>query len=232
MQFASLLLPLLMTQGNGLQIKDITVGSGPSAEPGDQLAMDYTGTLMNGKVFDTSLKPGAKPFEFVLGIGQVIPGWDQGVVGMKVGGKRVLVIPPKLAYGERGAGADIPPNATLKFVIELRKITSHHVKKEILRPGMGAPIKMGDSVTLHYTVTLPDGSKLDSSYDHGAPMTTVVGGRMIPGFTLGLIGAKEGEKLKMVIPWQLAYGEQGRPPKVPPKSDLTFVVEFMKVTHS
>ncbi|MDH4379926.1 MAG: FKBP-type peptidyl-prolyl cis-trans isomerase [Vampirovibrionales bacterium] len=104
---------------SGLQYADMVAGTGATATAGQQVAVHYTGTLYpNGKQFDSSLDRG-EPFTFTLGGGEVIKGWDEGVAGMKVGGKRTLIIPSKLAYGAQGAGNDIPPNATLKFDIEL-----------------------------------------------------------------------------------------------------------------
>jgi FKBP-type peptidyl-prolyl cis-trans isomerase len=104
-----------------LEIKDDVVGKGAEAKPGDTVKVHYTGTLMSGKKFDSSLDRG-EPFEFKLGEGQVIKGWDQGVVGMKVGGKRKLTIPWDLAYGEEGKPPDIPPKAALKFDVELIEV--------------------------------------------------------------------------------------------------------------
>jgi FKBP-type peptidyl-prolyl cis-trans isomerase FkpA len=101
-----------------LQIEELQVGSGDEAASGNRVDVHYTGWLTNGDKFDSSLDRG-KPFSFQLGAGQVIQGWDQGVAGMKVGGKRKLTIPPELGYGERGAGGVIPPNATLVFEVEL-----------------------------------------------------------------------------------------------------------------
>ncbi|OGO50914.1 MAG: hypothetical protein A2148_02115 [Chloroflexi bacterium RBG_16_68_14] len=102
---------------SGLQIIDLQVGDGATAEAGRTISVHYTGWLEDGTKFDSSLDRG-QPFEFVLGVGDVIEGWDRGVEGMKVGGKRRLVIPPELAYGEAGRGS-IPPNATLTFEVEL-----------------------------------------------------------------------------------------------------------------
>ena len=111
-----------MTTASGLQITDTKVGSGASPKTGQICVMHYTGWLYEngakGAKFDSSLDRGA-PFEFQIGMGQVIKGWDEGVASMKVGGKRTLIIPPQLGYGARGAGGVIPPNATLVFEVEL-----------------------------------------------------------------------------------------------------------------
>ena len=111
-----------MTTSSGLQITDITVGTGATPRSGQTCVMHYTGWLyengQKGKKFDSSVDRG-EPFEFPIGAGRVIKGWDEGVATMKVGGKRTLVIPPALGYGARGAGGVIPPNATLIFEVEL-----------------------------------------------------------------------------------------------------------------
>jgi FKBP-type peptidyl-prolyl cis-trans isomerase len=110
------------TTMDGLIIKDTTVGTGTVAAAGDSVTVNYTGTLDNGTVFDSSLNPGRTPFNFTIG-GQVIQGWNEGVVGMCVGGTRELTIPPALGYGAQGAGTVIPPNATLHFTITLLSVT-------------------------------------------------------------------------------------------------------------
>lgn len=102
-----------------LVMQDETLGTGALAENGDTLTVDYTGKLADGTVFDTSV--GRQPISFTLGAGQVIPGWEQGFQGMRVGGKRILIIPPSLAYGSQGIGP-IPPNATLTFEVTLLKV--------------------------------------------------------------------------------------------------------------
>lgn len=105
---------------NRMVIDDVKFGTGAEVKKGDTVSVNYIGTLQSGTEFDNSYKRGA-PFTFSVGAGQVIKGWDEGLVGMKVGGQRVLVIPPEMAYGERGVGP-IPANATLVFAIELVEI--------------------------------------------------------------------------------------------------------------
>jgi FKBP-type peptidyl-prolyl cis-trans isomerase FkpA len=103
---------------SGLKYEDLAIGDGDTAEAGQQVSVHYTGWLIDGSKFDSSVDRN-QPFEFALGRGMVISGWDEGVAGMKVGGKRKLTIPPQLGYGAQGAGGVIPPNAVLVFEVEL-----------------------------------------------------------------------------------------------------------------
>jgi FKBP-type peptidyl-prolyl cis-trans isomerase len=103
------------------KILDLRAGTGAAAKAGDRVSVHYTGTLEDGTKFDSSRDRG-QPFGFTLGRGEVIAGWDQGLVGMKVGGQRKLTIPPEEGYGARGAGGVIPPNATLEFDVELLRV--------------------------------------------------------------------------------------------------------------
>ena len=107
---------------NGLQIEDLKVGTGPEAKAGDTISVNYIGALENGAVFDASEKHGG-PATFQIGVGQLIKGWDQGIPGMRVGGKRKLIVPPSLGYGSQNVGNGlIPPNSTLVFEVELMAV--------------------------------------------------------------------------------------------------------------
>ena len=207
----------------GLKKTDVVVGKGPVAKSGDHVTVEYTGKLTNGKQFDSSI--GRAPFSFTLGAGQVIKGWDQGVVGMKVGGKRKLVIPPSLGYGAQGAGADIPPNATLVFDVELKSIDK--VDVTVLKKGSGPAAKTGDSVSIDYTGSLKSTGKEFDSSKGKRPITFQLGGGVIPGFTLGVTGMKLGEKRKIVIPSVLGYGARGAGGVIPPNADLVFEIELV-----
>lgn len=124
-----------------LEIVDDVVGTGPEAKKGDTVKVHYTGTLLNGKQFDSSR--GKDPFQVTIGQGQVIKGWDDGLPGMKVGGKRTLTIPWQMAYGEKGSGATIPPKAALKFEVELIEIVKPEGAADAGKEGGAAAAKAG-----------------------------------------------------------------------------------------
>ena len=110
---------------NGLVIENIVVGEGSEAQDHNKVVVNYTGSLEDGSIFDSSLNPGRDPFTFTLGVGSVIKGWDLGVRGMKVGGKRKLTIPSDMGYGSQGAGKVIPPDATLIFEVGLLGVETY-----------------------------------------------------------------------------------------------------------
>jgi peptidylprolyl isomerase len=112
----------MITTSSGLRYEDKVVGTGAAPKPGQSVTVHYTGTLENGKKFDSS-RDRDEPFTFTIGRGEVIKGWDEGVMSMKVGGRRILTIPASLGYGARGAGGVIPPNATLIFDVELLDVS-------------------------------------------------------------------------------------------------------------
>ena len=216
-----------VTTASGLQYTDEVVGAGDTPQRGDYVVVHYTGTLQDGTKFDSSLDRG-EPFVFQIGVGQVIPGWDEGVGSMKVGGKRKLIIPPDLGYGARGAGSVIPPNATLIFDVELLGIP--RVKVEDIQVGDGAAAAEGNTLVVHYTGTLEDGTKFDSSLDRNQPIEFVLGaGQVIPGWEKGFEGMKAGGKRRLTIPPELAYGSRGAGNAIPPNATLHFEVELLEI---
>jgi FKBP-type peptidyl-prolyl cis-trans isomerase len=215
---------LILAQGK-LEKKDVIAGKGDVAKNFDVVEVEYVGKLTDGKEFDRSKD---KPFRFMLGVGQVIKGWDLGVIGMKIGGKRTLRIPASLGYGAVGAPPDIPANATLLFEVTLRKVERATVKT--LKAGSGAAVKVGETVQVHYKGTLADGKEFDSSYKSGRPLPVRVGtGSVIPGFDQGLIGIRKGEKRRIQISSSLGYGSRGAGGVIPPNADLVFEIECVSI---
>jgi len=227
-----------------LQIEDIVVGTGREAKEGDTVTLEYTGWLEGGAKSDPvdSSYDKDEPFQFVLGDDNILPGWNQGVAGMRVGGKRKLTIPPHLAYGAAGGGGGkVPPNAVVIFEIEMVDVrgrltvtlpptTVSELKIEDLVVGTGAEAKTGDTVVIHYTGWLEDGSEFDSSLHLGEPIEFVLGqGDVIDGWEQGLLGMKAGGKRKLTVPPHLGYGAKGLEDFVPPQAALIFEVELLEI---
>lgn len=224
-------LATLVLAQTGLQSTDLTKGSGVAAKTGDVVTVEYTGKLKSGKQFDSSV--GKAPLAFRLGAETVIKGWDQGIVGMKVGGKRKLVVPPSLGYGSREMG-DIPPNSTLVFEVKLLRIDAKGAEQKIsykdLKVGTGPSIKMGSQISVHCRGVFLNGVKFWASYDTNQPLAVKLGEtKLIEGFNQGLMGMKKGGKRKVTIPYLLAYGENGRPPAIPGFSTLVFELDVLSV---
>ncbi len=239
---------------SALKIIDNVVGTGDEAQAGKIAVVHYSGWLydanaadLHGKAFDSSVNRG--PFSFPLGARRVIQGWDQGVVGMKVGGKRTLIIPSQMAYGERNVGNGlIPPNSDLIFDVELLEVVTpapRPVEEQVTAPvekidkkiGKGNEAVAGKKVTVHYTGWLRDakakdqhGKEFDSSRKREAFTFTLGAREVIPGWDQGVAGMKEGGKRTLIIPAVMAYGSRGvGNGLIPPNSDLVFDVELLKV---
>ena len=231
-----------------LLIEDLVVGSGSPVGVGDFLIMDYVGvSYSTGLQFDASWDRGS-PFPFELGAGRVIQGWDQGIVGMSVGGRRSLTIPPELAYGENGSGSgSIGPNETLVFVVDLIASVPANLEKPTedltsestteletndISEGSGAIVQPGNVVYIHYVgVSASTGEQFDSSWDRGR--SEFIGyisgaGNVIEGLDQGLLGMQVGGRRTVVIPPDLAYGENGAGDGlIAPNETLIFTVDLL-----
>jgi len=202
------------------------------------LTMLYRGKLVNGTVFDSNMEedgkpsPGKDPFSLVLGMGMVIPGWDKGLVGCKVGELRKLSVPSKLAYGEKGQG-QIAPNSDLIFTVTcldiVRKGEEMVIDTTDLKKGTGPAVKKGDKVTIHYVGKLLNDKQFDSSRDKKTPFSFTVGaGEVVPGFDKGVMGMQKGGLRKLRIPPQAAYGADPTG-GIPGNSVLIFEIELLKL---
>ena len=242
------------TSPEGVVMDDYVVGEGDEAKEGWTVELNYSGYLEDGTQFDSSLKKGRRPFKFVLGRGGVIKGWDIGVRGMKVGGKRKLTVPAEQGYGKRGKGK-IPADAQLTFTLELvsakaplpdaqpasafkgkgisTTTTPSGLKITEYKLGEGAEAKKGMTVAVHYTGTLKDGgTQFDSSVPRKVPIRFPLGtGRVIKGWDEGIAGMKVGGLRKLEIPASLGYGDKDKG-KIPPNSTLIFTVELMDVEET
>ena len=237
----------VITTASGMEYVITQKGNGKKANPGDKIVAHYTGKLPDGTVFDSSVERG-QPFEFPLGKGRVIKGWDEAFALLQVGDKATLTLPPHLAYGERGAPPTIPANATLIFDVELLdvkekvvptafdiigkevKTTASGLQYITVKEGTGAQPQVGQQVFVHYTGYLLDGSIFDSSVERGQPLPFPLGqGRVIKGWDEGVALLKVGGKARLIIPSDLAYGDKGYPNLIPPKATLTFDVELVGI---
>jgi len=225
-----------------VEITDVVLGTDTPLEVGSTAVVHYTGSLTNGTVFDSSV-PRKEPFAFQFGTGQVIQGWDKGLLGMRVGGKRRLVIPPELAYGDRNLG-DIPPHSTLIFEVEL--VAVHAARLPPVAPdpveyrhqpsglqvadlvvGAGPSAMGAQRVRVEYTMWIAGGTLLDSSYSRMEATEFPLYG-VISGFAEGIRGMNVGGVRQLIIPPDLAYGSSAKP-GLPAFSTLICKVELLGI---
>jgi peptidylprolyl isomerase len=235
-----------ITTENGLKIKLTQSGKGKNVSKGDKVKVHYTGTLVDDRKFDSS-RDRDQPFEFVIGMKQVISGWDEALPYLKVGDRATLTIPPELGYGDTPM-PKIPAGSYLVFDIEVldvfkdfapRRFVINEKKNittptglvyNILEQGKGAKAEKGKTVEVHYTGFLENGDIFDSSVLRGQPISFRLGaGMVIPGWDEGIEFMNVGGKALLSIPYELAYGESGRPPIIPAKAKLIFNVELIAV---
>ena len=240
-----------MKTASGLEYTITTKGCGIQPQKGDAVKVHYTGKLLNDTVFDSSVKRN-QPFEFKLGKGQVIKGWDEGIALLHVGDKATLRIPAELAYGSRAMGP-IAANSTLIFEVELLEVKEGVRKwnakgRDTITTASGLKIVYlsdtklpefmasnksnmpvaGNKVKVHYSGFLLDGTLFDSSVDRGQPFEFTLGqGGVIKGWDEGIALLHKGEKAELIIPYTLGYGERGNPPVIPAKATLVFDVELV-----
>ena len=255
--------PEVVTLESGLMFKDDSLGTGREAKANDLVSIHFKGWMVpagdsvdlfsdwsneqNMKMRSLGdSKVRNQPVKYVLNTESFIKGCDEGIVGMKAGGVRTIIIPSKLAYGEKGIGF-IPPNTDLKVVVDLLEVkdrivakmwdvdsslfktTKSGLKYAIIQEGDGPMPEPGKLVTVHYSGYLTDGTMFDSSVERDEPISFVVGqGQVIPGWDEGLQLIKKGSKARFIIPPQLGYGD--RPlEKIPANSTLIFDVELVNV---
>ena len=251
----------IKTTESGLQYFDETVGEGRDAKVGDLISINFKGWIVKDStnLFTDWTKDSTRlPYmigdsykqeqivKFVLGENAFIRGTDEGIVGMKPNGKRMIVIPSELAYGEKGVGP-VPPNSDLKVLIELLEVKDHIVTELwdvdqtklnttesglmyfIVDQGEGDFATDGNVVTVHYSGFLKDGTKFDSSVERDEPFTFVIGNKqVIAGWDEGIRLLKKGGKARFVIPPSLGYGDITAG-KIPPSSTLIFDIELLDV---
>ncbi len=253
--------PDIVTLDSGLKYLDDSLGTGREARNNDLITLHFKGWIIEDTsnlfgdwsadqlnssniIGDSKIKN--QPVKFILGTSSFIKGSDAGIVGMKVGGRRTIIIPSKLAYGETGIGP-IPPNSDLKLVAELIEVkdkievnmwdvdplmfdsTESGLKYAIVKGGKGEPVEIGNLVTLHYSGYLEDSTRFDSSVERDEPFSFIIGmGQVIPGWDEGIQLMKKGGKARLVIPPDLAYGELDLE-KIPANSTLIFDMEILDV---
>lgn len=238
-----------ITTASGLKVVFQSRGEGAQAKAGDVVSVHYAGRLEDGTEFDNSFKRG-EPISFPLGQGYVIKGWDEGIAMMKVGDSATLIIPPAIGYGERDMGT-IPANSTLIFDVKLEGVKE--VKQPVPFEVEGKKIEKTPSglqyiiveknedgeqayanmtAEVEYTLYLENGQVIDSSIPRGEAFKFVLGaGQVIPGWDEGIRLMQVGDKMRMIVPPNLGYGDRGAGGVIPPGATLIFDVELISVTR-
>lgn len=235
------------TTESGLKYYDLVVGSGTSPNTGDAVVFNFSGWLLDGTQLGGTDDMGS-PSIAGLGTGDMFPGLDEGIATMRVGGKRQLVLPPELAFGEQGVPPDIPGNATVRIEVELLAIVPPPAMAERtpvvesdyvtapsglqyydIRPGDGPVPEKGQFVVIHYAMWLTDGTPIESSMGGGRPLGFLIGeGEVFPGLDEGIGTMRMGGRRQLVIPPELAFGDEERG-QIPPNSTLIFEIELFYV---
>jgi len=212
-----------------LRVVDLEEGTGDEVTDGSAVEVHYVGVLhRDGSEFDSSWDRG-QTFTFTVGQGNVISGWDTGLLGMKIGGRRQLDIPAALAYGNTGSGS-IGPDEALTFVIDLVSITQVTITDTEV--GQGPKAATGDILSTHFRgFTTEDGVEFANSYDQDQPIIFPLGaGRILPGWDQGLVGMQVGGKRELIIPGPLGFGPGGQPDAgIGPNAELRFEIELVEI---
>lgn len=236
------------TTESGIRITEIAEGDGPSPAVGEAVSIRYTARHLDGDVFEGT-PPDGEPARFIVGRGQLLPGFEEGLSTMRKGGKRIVVIPPELAYGKGGRPPLVPPDTWIELELELVEIEPgpppiqpwSDAGREIIALDNGlqfVDFEIGDGefpvfggrIVVHYSGFLGDGTLFDSSYYRGAPVELEMSAKkLIPGWAQALLSMREGGKRKLIIPPSLGYGSEGFPGKVPPDATLIYDIELLKV---
>ena len=236
--------PKTVKTKSGLEYTITEKGNGRKPQKGDKISVHYTGKLTNDTVFDTSVKRGV-PFEFRVGEGMVVKGWDEAFLLLQEGDKATIKFGPELGYGDKDNGP-IPANSTLIFNVEFLKIVQEAIKPfvinakdtittpsglkyAIVKENKAGETTKGKKATVNYTGFLKDGKMFDSSLDRNQPLIVDIGkGKLFPGLDEAIGLMRKGEKGRFIIPSALAFGERGGGP-VPPNSDIIMDLEVVDV---
>jgi len=236
------------TTDSGLQITETVEGEGELPEKGDILKLRYTGWYLDGEKFDSTDKL-PEPARVLFGRGDLLPGLEEGVATMRKGGKRILVLPPELAFGKEGRPGVVPPDQWVKFEVELVEIEPgpppivpwNDAGMEIVTSNSGLQIidftvgegdypKVGDTVVVSYSGFLADGTLFDTTYPNRAPVEFLLDAeRLIPGWLEALLTMRVGGQRKIIVPPFLAYGAKGYGRAVPPNATLIYDIELLEI---